>query len=450
MVDEKLKKRALRYYHRCRSMAKTLRKYPHCTRSTFYTWLKNEGKERVRSGRSGVLPAAGRATAKSKAEIVARMIEGHEPIMDVAIETGYSRPTLYKWIRQYRSDGIIGLMGKEKKKRKRAEGGAGPDLSERLDEMQMQIDILTETIAVLKKDPRISQRPLKAKEKAAIADALRAKYPLRRLLSALGLGKSSYFYAERAKSNPDKHAALKAKLSEEFERNRRVYGHRRLRQCLLPEFGHLSEKVVRRLMKELGLSPNPRKRAKYSSYLGELSPEVPNLLNRDFSADRPFEKIVTDITEFALSDGKVYLSPAIDCFDGMPIAWTIGTSPDAALVNGMLEKVSRVVPKGTRCTIHSDRGCHYRWPGWIGLMDGFGFVRSMSKKGCSPDNSACEGFFGTIKNEMFYNEGQSKMTVREFIPYLENYLKWFIEKRIKESLGWKSMVDRRREIGVSC
>lgn len=83
-------------------------------------------------------------------------------------------------------------------------------------------------------------------------------------------------------------------------------------------------------------------------------------------------------------------------------------------------------------------------------MDGFGFVRSMSKKGCSPDNSACEGFFGTIKNEMFYNEGQSKMTVGEFIPYLENDLKWFIEKRIKESLGWKSMFDRSREIGVSC
>ena len=73
----------------------------------------------------------------------------------------------------------------------------------------------------------------------------------------------------------------------------------------------------------------------------------------------------------------------------------------------------------------------------------------MSKKGCSPDNSACEGFFGTIKNEMFYNEGQSRMTVKEFVPYLENYLIWFRERRIKESLGYKSMIDRRRENGIS-
>ena len=60
-----------------------------------------------------------------------------------------------------------------------------------------------------------------------------------------------------------------------------------------------------------------------------------------------------------------------------------------------------------------------------------------------------KGFFGTIKNEMFYNEGQANMTVKEFIPYLEKYLVWFREKRIKESLGYKSMIDRRKEDGVS-
>ena len=136
-----------------------------------------------------------------------------------------------------------------------------------------------------KKDPRISQKPLKAREKAAMADALKGKYPLRRPLSALSLGKSSYFYAKKAKSNPDKHG-----LRDEFLKNRRVCGYRRLGQCLLPEFGRLSGKAVGRLMGEQGLSPNRKKRAKHSSYLGELSPAVPNLLNRDFSADRPSTK----------------------------------------------------------------------------------------------------------------------------------------------------------------
>ena len=167
MVDEKLKKRALRHYHKCHNMAKTLRKYPYCSRSVFYTWLKNEGKEHVRSGRPGVLPPAGRATAEAKAEIVARISDGHEPIMDVSIETGYSRATLYKWIRQYRGNGIIGLMGKEKTKRKKAGGEPSAELSKRLDEMQMQIDILVETINVLKKRPAHQPKAVEGKGKGS-------------------------------------------------------------------------------------------------------------------------------------------------------------------------------------------------------------------------------------------------------------------------------------------
>lgn len=65
--------------------------------------------------------------------------------------------------------------------------------------------------------------------------------------------------------------------------------------------------------------------------------------------------------------------------------------------------------------IHTDRGCHYRWPGWIERMDKAGLTRSMSKKGCSPDNAACEGFFGRLKNEMFYNRSWEGATVPKFM-----------------------------------
>ncbi len=401
MVDEKLKKRALRYYRKCHSMAKTLRKYPYCSRSAFCTWLKNEGKEHVRSGRPGVLPPAGRATAEAKAEIVARISDGHEPIMDVALETGHGRPTPYRWLRQYRGNGMIGLMGDKKANRKKAEGGSSAELSKRPGEVQMQIDIPMETINVLKKGPRISQKPLKAREKAAMADALKGRYLPRRLLSALGLGESSHFHAKKAKSNPSKRAALKARLRKEFQENRRVCGCRGLRQCLPPEFGRLSERAVGRLMKEQGLSPNRKKRAKHSPCLGELSPAAPDSPNGDFSAERPFEKMATDIAEFALSDGKVYLSPAIDCFDGMPIAWAMGTSPDSSLANDILRKASRLVPKGIRCVIHSDRGRHCRWPGRIGLMDKSRFVRSMPKNAARQTIRRAKASSGRSKTRCF-------------------------------------------------
>lgn len=85
--------------------------------------------------------------------------------------------------------------------------------------------------------------------------------------------------------------------------------------------------------------------------------------------------------------------------------------------------------------IHSDRGCHYRWPDWIKLVDNATLTRSMSKKGCSPDNAACEGFFGRLKNEIFYNRNWNRITIEAFINTLDEYMHWYNEKRIKMSLG---------------
>lgn len=81
----------------------------------------------------------------------------------------------------------------------------------------------------------------------------------------------------------------------------------------------------------------------------------------------------------------------------MVCAWSISVSPDAKLVNEMLEKAIDTLQSDENPTIHSDRVCHYRWPGWIQRMDEAGLTRSMSKKGCTGDNAACEGFFGRLK-----------------------------------------------------
>lgn len=183
-------------------------------------------------------------------------------------------------------------------------------------------------------------------------------------------------------------------------------------------------------------------------YIGEISPEVENLVNRDFSADTPNTKWLTDITEFSISAGKVYLSPIVDCFDGMPIAWTIGTSPDAELVNSMLDAAVSLLDKGEKPIIHSDRGGHYRWPGWIERARRAGLTRSMSKKGCSPDNSACEGFFGRVKNEMFYGRSWVGISLDDFMNMLDAYLKWYSESRIKMSLRAMSPVEYRRSLGL--
>jgi putative transposase len=130
----------------------------------------------------------------------------------------------------------------------------------------------------------------------------------------------------------------------------------------------------------------------------------------------------------------------------MVVSWTIGTSPDAELVNTMLDTAVASLTDKQRPIVHSDRGSHYRWPGWMERMQTNQLTRSMSKKGCTPDNAACEGFFGRLKNEMFYYRDWQDVTMAEFFEQLHEYIRWYNERRIKLSLGGRSPAEYRREV----
>ena len=133
-------------------------------------------------------------------------------------------------------------------------------------------------------------------------------------------------------------------------------------------------------MKQECLVVSANRKRRYGSYLGEISPAPENLINRDFQADSPNEKWLTEITEFQIPAGKVYLSPMIDCFDGLVVSWTIGTRPDSDLVNTMLDAaIDTVATSASRPVIHSDRGAHYRWPGWLSRVREAKLIRSMSR-----------------------------------------------------------------------
>jgi transposase InsO family protein len=329
------------------------------------------------------------------------------------------------------------------------------DLSSQVTELQKEVhrlkierDIYEKAAEIIKKDQGINLQTLTNREKAIIINALRESYQLKELLEIMCMAKSSYCYQVIA-INTDKYADLKAKVKDVFEESSSRYGYRRIHSVINSVGTIVSEKVIRRIMKEENLVVPNIKRKKYTSYKGEISPEVENIVNREFHADTPNNKWLTDITEFHIPAGKVYLSPIIDCFDGLPVSWTIGTSPSAELVNTMLDEAILSLSENEKPIIHSDRGCHYRWPGWIERMEKAQLSRSMSKKGCSPDNSACEGFFGRLKNEMFYGYSWAGVTINQFIEQLDKYIKWYAEKRIKLSLGGMSPLDYRRSLGLA-
>ncbi len=149
-------------------------------------------------------------------------------------------------------------------------------------------------------------------------DALRTSYKLKDLLKVLNIAKSSYCYQKKVIVQPDKYQKLRSKLKKTFENNYNSYGYRRIWFSLRNEGITVSEKIIRRLMKEEGLYVYTKRTRKYSSYKGEISPAVPNVIARNFHFQSPNQKWLTDITEFSIPVGKVYLSPIIDCYDGMP------------------------------------------------------------------------------------------------------------------------------------
>jgi putative transposase len=236
-----------------------------------------------------------------------------------------------------------------------------------------------------------------------------------------------------------------------FNENSKTYGYRRIHALLKREGIRVSEKIVRQTMTECGFVVKTKRKIKrYSSYMGEITPAVPNVIERNFHSSFPNEKWLSDITEFAIPAGKIYFSTIVDCFDDMLPAWKISTAPDSHLVNVMLDDAISKLKENEHPLVHTDRGCHYRWPGWISRMEKAKLQRSMSRKGCSPDNSACEGLFGRLKNEMFYNQNWTGVSMKQFfMDILENYLEWYNEKRIKISLRNMSPVEYRLSLGMA-
>ena len=456
MYSKEQKQEALKLYDSCGSVAKVIRMLGYPTGSALYQWIKKRNESpKVRSKNRGrnSCDHPRHPSAELKLDVIKRCFENGEDVKAVSEEIGYSRMSIYKWRRIYLQKGMAGLMNPKDIKREALKEGEpmgsaeAEKLKQQLYDLQMEVDILKETIEVLKKDPGIDLKALKNSEKAVMIDALRGIYSLPILLQKLDLPRSSYYYQKKIKTK-DKYADIRTHITDLFNENKGRYGYRRIHALLKKEGIILSEKVIRRIMKEEKLIIKRKMSRRYSSYQGEISPEVDNLVERKFHSDNKNELWLTDISEFAIPAGKVYLSPIVDCFDGYLPSWSISVSPDAKLVNSMLDKAISTLDENERPIVHSDRGCHYRWPGWIERMKKYDLSRSMSKKGCSPDNSACEGLFGRIKNEFFYFRDWSDVTVDEFIEKLNDYLIWYNEKRIKKSLGYLSPLEYRRSLGL--
>jgi len=443
------------YLDHDRCIASTLKALGYPCRQVLTGWI-DELHPEVRHRIVGRAPNVQRPQEIKNAAVI-ELCTRKTSAQEIAVKLAVCRPTLYNWKNQ-----LLGSEAPASMKRyndsKPAPGDSElTELQQQVESLQLNIrrlqlehDLLKKATELLKKGLGVTPQLLSNREKTLLVDALKHIYSLAELLAELDLARSSYFYHCSQLRRPDKYADARVAITDVFQSNHRCYGYRRMRAALGRRQLHISEKVVQRLMKQECLVVAANRKRRYGSYLGEISPAPENLINRDFQALIPNEKWLTDITEFQIPAGKVYLSPMIDCFDGLVVSWTIGTRPDSGLVNTMLDAaIETVASSESRPIIHSDRGAHYRWPGWLTTMRNAKLIRSMSRKGCSPDNAACEGFFGRLKTELFYPRNWENITIEDFMKIVDSYIHWYNEKRIKISLGSLSPIEYRESLGFA-
>lgn len=428
---------------RCLARTKRLLGYP--SKELLASWI-----DELEPGRRPKRSSPKRFSQEVKQKAVVDLVARRGAAKDIADGLGIERVTLYNWKRRFLSEEVPCRLPRKKDDRSIEElEEYAESLRRDIDRLELQCAILEGTAELLGKDRSVDPGMLTNREKAILVESLRSAHKLTVLLEAVRMAKSSYLYQKKALLKLDKHADLRIRIAEIFHGSDGRYGYRRVHAVLRSSEVIVSEKVVCRIMREEGLVAKRPCKRRYSSYKGEISEAPENIVKRDFHAEAPNQLWLTDITEFSIPAGKIYLSPIIDCFDGMCVSWSQSTSPNAELVNSMLDAAATKLLEGEHPVGHSDRGCHYRWPGWIERCERYGIIRSMSKKGCSPDNSAMEGFFGRLKVEFFYERDWSGWSLDRFMDALDDYIHWYNEERIKLSLGGISPVQYRRSLGLA-
>lgn len=262
------------------------------------------------------------------------------------------------------------------------------------------------------------------------------------MLKLSGLARSTFYYRQKALSLADRHSALKARIRSIFDAHKGRYGYRRVTAAIRGLGATVNHKTVQRLMVEMGLKSMVRPK-KYRSYKGQSGHVAPDLIQRQFSAERVNQKWVTDVTEFSVAGERLYLSPVMDLYNGEIVAFETARRPVFKLVQDMLAKALDRLDDTERPILHSDQGWQYQMPAWRRMLQSRNITQSMSRKGNCLDNAAVESFFAILKSEFFHpNRFDSINSLRQGV---EDYIHYYNNHRIKLKLKGLSPVQYRTQ-----
>ena len=373
-----------------------------------------------------------RYTFEQRVAAASAVVDGGMAKTDAMAEFGIrSKSPLERWCRLYREGGAEALRPGPKGRPRGSR--SKPRARTREQELEERCRRLEAEVAYLKKIARPGRagRSLTGARAEAVAALRSDGHDLGHLLACSGLARSTYYYALAHPARPTR-PELRGAVAEIFSRTANGCGHRQVAMCLRAELGaRVADKTVLKMMREMGIRCGIRRETDYhrhNSYKGVVGETFESVIGRDFSADGPWRKMGTDVTEFKQPWGKAYFAPVYDFGSKEIVAWSTSTSPDMEQQELLLDRLLERMPEGARPVLHSDMGWQYQHEKWTRRLKRAEVTQSMSRKGNCLDNGATEQVFGHLKDEFF--RGRSWPDFESFKADLDAYvIHWNTRRR---------------------
>ena len=282
---------------------------------------------------------------------------------------------------------------------------------------------------------------MRPKVKHAVIYRHREEYPVSVMCKFFRVSRSGYYDFVKRMGQPEHDADLAKEIEECQNRTDKTYGYRRVWKWLKDRNIEKNPKTVLRVMKKYGLLSEIRRRRKWVN-LGQQVHKYENLLARQFRADRPNAKWVTDISYIHTKEGVLYLSMIRDLYDNSIVAYKTATQQTVSLVLDTIRLAMEKEKKrvAAELHLHSDQGFPYTSQGYFNLTQSYGITPSMSRKGNPYDNAMAENFFSILKTECIYRH--KPRTFEEANNLIDRYIHFYNHERIQTKTGVAPLTQR--------
>ena len=283
-------------------------------------------------------------------------------------------------------------------------------------------------------------------EKYEFIDGEAGNFPVRQMCTWAGVSTSGFYHwrSRPLSATAKRRAELRTVILRVFSDSHETYGYRRVHAVLQRMNVQAGAELVRALMRELGLVPCQPRPWRATTIADDAAPATPDLLARDFTADAPGRKLVSDITYVHTWAGFLYLATVIDCHTKAVVGWAMADHMKTSLISDALDMAARNINLAEGCIFHSDRGSQYTSRELRCKLSSLGLRASVGRTGVCWDNAMAESFFGALKNELVHRTTfpTRAHAHRAIVRYIEIF---YNRKRLHSGLGYKTPAEVHAE-----